>query len=273
MPIMKKTGWWIFPLALLGLALTAAVFFGWPKPVVRALRAVMSGAVAPVHAIAAKFAAAVEQVDEERQKDELRRELEILQAQNARLAVVTGENEDLRAALKFAERVSDRLVPARIISESGDDSVRAWRLDRGSDDGLAPGQAVIVGDGLLIGRIYSVRAGSALVLMLNDSRSRVAVSVNDSRETIGVLEGDRGLSMTVSLIPQTAVIAPGDAVITSGLEPGVRRGLAIGTIEKIEKSERASFQSAVIRPFSAGRFPSIVQVIVPTADFRLMTDL
>lgn len=186
----------------------------------------------------------------------------------AKIRTLAAENEELRSALGYRKSHPDVLVLAHVISESADASLAALRLDRGSEDGLTPGQAVIVGDGVLIGRIRSVSRYSAVVLLLTDSRSRVAVSAGELQETIGVLEGDRGLSVGVTLVPQSVPLNVGDVIVTSGLEPGVRRGFAVGSVEKIEKSTQASFQSAGIRPFALGRHPSVVQVVVPAPEMR-----
>ncbi len=185
---------------------------------------------------------------------------------------LSAENAELRAALGYREKHPDALVAARVISESDDASLAALRIDRGSEDGLAAGQAVIIGDGVLVGRLRSVSRYSAVVLLITDSRSRLAVSAGDLTETIGVLEGDRGLSVGVSLIPQSVPLTVGDVIVTSGLEPGIRRGFAVGSVEKIEKSVQASFQSAVIKPFSLGRHPSVVQVVVPAPEMRAATE-
>lgn len=85
--------------------------------------------------------------------------------------------------------------------------------------------------------------------------------MQNATDTAGVLEGDRGLSMAIDLIPQAEQLSPGDIIVTSGIEPGVRRGLVVGTVEKISKRTQDPFQSAAVAPFSAGSHPSFVQVL------------
>jgi rod shape-determining protein MreC len=133
-------------------------------------------------------------------------------------------------------------------------------IDRGAEDGLKSGQPAIVDDGIIIGKIKSVRKNSAIVLLLTDSTSRLAVAIQGGGDILGLLEGDRGLSMGISLIPQNEQVSLGDMVITSGIEAEIRRGLIIGTIERVEKDEQKPFQTATVTPFERARFPIFVQI-------------
>ncbi len=265
---MKKKNTYIGLTVGAGIVLLVAVAGGWLKPLTRPLSGLFMSLAAPLHTVGASFSSAVDARAEEKKIDQqdLLAELDRLRVENARLQVLATENDDLKAAAGFQEREDERKVMARVISESADESLRALLIDRGAADGLVSGQAVIVADGVLIGKIGDVRASSASVLLLSDSRSRVAVAANDVEETVGVLEGDRGLSMSISLIPQTTDISPGDVIVTSGIEPGIRRGLAVGTVEKVEKSSQAPFQSASVKPFFSARHPIFVQVLVSTVD-------
>ena len=189
--------------------------------------------------------------------------MEELKIENAKLRALVAENESLKAALRFSERYRDAAVVARVVSESNDDALRALVIDRGSDDGLSEGQPVVVGDGILIGKLHDVHRRTSTVLLLSDSKSRLAVAIQNADDTIGVLEGDRGLSMWIGLIPQNAVLSPGDIVVTSGVEPGIRRGLAVGAIAKVSKNTQDPFQSADVQPFFSAIHPIFVQVLVP----------
>jgi len=251
-----------------GIVLLVAVAGGWFRPLTRPLSGLLMRFAAPLHAAGANLSLAVDAADEEKYVNttDLLAELDRLRIENSKLQVIAAENEALKSAAGFKERENERAVMARVVSESGDESLRALLIDRGAVDGLRPGQAVIVADGVLIGKISDVRAGSASVLLLSDSRSRIAVAAKDIEETVGVLEGDRGLSMSISLIPQTTEMSPGDVIVTSGVEPGIRRGLAVGTVEKVEKSSQALFQSASVKPFFLARHPIFVQVLVSTVD-------
>lgn len=187
--------------------------------------------------------------------------LDALRAENAKLRSLAAENEALKAALGFAERNDDDAVLARVVSRTDADALRGLVIDRGADQGIVPGQPVVAGDGVLVGKVFEVRARSATVLLLSDSKSRLAVAIQNATDTVGVLEGDRGLSMGITLVPQTESISPGNVVVTSGIEPGIRRGLVVGIVDKVNKNTQDAFQSASVAPLRASAQPIFVQVL------------
>jgi len=192
-------------------------------------------------------------------------ELDRIRAENARLQSVLLENEELKAALSFREKDGDKAVLARVVSGSTDDAFHGLVIDRGADDGITEGQPVIAGEGIMIGKISSVGRTRAMVTLLTDSLSKLAVSIQNGNGTLGVLDGDRGLSMSIALIPQNERLSPGDAVITSGIEPGIRRGLAVGVVEKINMQTQDPFQTATVSPFAVAEHPVFVQVLIAEA--------
>jgi rod shape-determining protein MreC len=187
---------------------------------------------------------------------------EKLLIENARLKALLAENEALKSALAYREREdAEPALLARVISATDSDVLHGLVIDRGEEDGVLPGQPVMVGDGLVVGKVFETRPHGATVMMLSDSHSRLAVTVQTDSETIGVLEGDRGLATRITLIPQTEFISIGDTVITSGLEEGIRRGLVVGVVDKVTKDNQAPFQEASVRQMRETLRPTFVQVI------------
>lgn len=187
--------------------------------------------------------------------------LDAMMTENGKLRALVAENEALKAALNYRERAGVAPLLARVLAETDNDVLHGFVIDRGEADGVSVGVPVQSGDGVLLGKILEVREHSATVMLLTDSRSRLAVSLLAGTDTIGVLEGDRGLSLRVNLIPQTETLHEGDTVITSGLEPLVQRGLVVGVVERIERSTEDPFQSAIITPFVQASHPTFVQVV------------
>ncbi len=184
-----------------------------------------------------------------------------LTVENAQLKELAAENESLKAALHYGDRAADGAVAARVIAEIDDGETHGLLIDRGSDDGIAAGQPVIVGDGVIIGKIDVVKNRTALALLLSDSKSRLAVSIQNANDTLGVLEGDRGLSMAIKLIAQTEPIQSGNVIVTSGAEAGVQRGLVVGTVDTVVKNTQDPFQSATVAPFQIWMHQPFVQIL------------
>lgn len=192
---------------------------------------------------------------------------EALLSENAKLKALVAENEALKAALGYVPPAGNAAVTASVVSETDSDVLHGLVIDRGFSDGISVGQPVVVGNGLLIGKIFETRRHSSTVMLLTDSHSRLAVSIQNGQDTLGVLEGDRGLAMSVKLVPQTEALSEGDTIITSGLEKFVPRGLIVGAVSKVERGDRDPFQSAVVEPFGRAGHPTFVQVL-SGADFE-----
>lgn len=189
-------------------------------------------------------------------------EIETLRAENARLHAIMAENEALKDAIDYRDRFNDRTVAARVVSRTSLDLFHGLVVDRGSDDGLRVGQPAISGDGVIVGKIARVTPRTATVMLLTETRSRLAVALLDEPGSLGVIEGDRGSSMTINLIPAGATVSPGDLIVTSGLEPGIRRGLLVGTVEKISREPQDPFQKALVVPADAARHPLFVEILL-----------
>jgi rod shape-determining protein MreC len=194
--------------------------------------------------------------------DALARQIEQLTIDNSKLRTLAVENVALKTALDFRESSDDVSVLARVAAESADITNRGLLIDRGSREGISIGQPVIVNDGVIIGKISSVSRNSATVLLLADSMSRLAVSLQGGSNVTGLLEGDRGLSMSISLIPQNEMVGLGEVVVTSGIESGIRRGLIVGIVDKVYKDEQEPFQTATVLPLSRSEHPVFVQVLI-----------
>ncbi len=248
------------------IVLWIAASLGWLASITAPLSRFFVSATAPLHDATVAATADDAADTASLSADELRRRFERVSVENARLRNAMEEAEALKAALGYRDRFDDVLLAARVISSLQDPIDASFLIDRGSADGVIAGQAVIIDDGVLVGKVTEVGTHTARVRSLTDSRSAVAVTIRTGQGTVGVLNGDRGLSLHITLIPQSEILTPGDVVITSGLEPGIRRGLLVGTIEKVTRETQGPFQTATVLPFLGARRPTFVQILSAGAD-------
>jgi len=172
------------------------------------------------------------------------------------------ENENLRQQLGFFERQSFQYVPARIIKRSSLPTDDIFVIDRGSDDGVTIGSAVVVSEGHLVGKVVQVKEKTSTIQSILGRSSEVAVSLLNSSRTIGLGEGSGGALLSLLFIPQDEKITINDLVVTSGLEETVPPGLVVGVITGVERDEAAPFQTATIEPLIDSRQFNVVSVIV-----------
>ncbi|MGE5539361.1 MAG: rod shape-determining protein MreC [Gemmatimonas sp.] len=162
-------------------------------------------------------------------------ENQVLKAELARLhaleqtsAKLASENAMLRDLTRFVPDASASFVSARVIGEGGGPFVRSVLINAGARDGLARGQAVVNGDGL-VGRLTDVGDGASRVLLLTDLNSRVPVVIEETRER-AILAGDNSDRPALAYLPPDARIANGQRVVTSGNGGVLPAGLQVGTV-------------------------------------------
>ena len=143
---------------------------------------------------------------------------ERLRRENARLAIAATENEALRRENARLEKVlygAERLKPygdwvcAPVLSRGGALGARRMiRAGRGSRDGVKPGAAAAVPEGLA-GRVVSVSPHACEILLLSDETFRVScVFETENGECVyGILSGG-GASRSVSRSVSPAFICP-----------------------------------------------------------------
>ncbi len=193
--------------------------------------------------------------------ERLRAELEYLALEVSEVQRLREQNAALSALLQFESRSSLIITTAAIISRSNNLSGEAVLLDRGEDDGVRVGDAVVVDDGFLVAVIDAVSRSTSIARLITDQESNVGVRILDAESTIGIAAGQNGELLMVDFIPQSVELVINDLIITSGLDPGIPQGLIIGTISEILRDEHNPFQQALIQPLVDFRRLTVVGIL------------
>jgi len=162
-----------------------------------------------------------------RENQQLANDLVESKVDQAKMDELQQENSALKTQLDYKESSSGmKLTLADVIGLDPTNYYGTLMLDKGSNDGVAVGQAV-VSLGVLVGKIDQVSATSSRVMLITSSNSIVQVMLENSRTT-GVLIG--GISgMKLEDIPLETQIAPNENIITSGLGGNLPKGILVGT--------------------------------------------
>lgn len=203
------------------------------------------------------------------EKQELRRQLEKLEKENAQLTLENqvlseykSEVQRLRKLLNFKETNQEQydLVPARVIARGPDNWYKYIIIDKGLKSGIKKGMAVINYNGL-VGRVGSVSKNSAQVSLITDREIAVGAILQETRETNGIVEGlgDSNHLRMVN-IPYYSEIEKNDKVITSSLSQIYPKGIMIGTVSEISREPNGLLLSAVVKP--AVNFDKLEEVLV-----------
>lgn len=180
---------------------------------------------------------------------------------DSRVKVLEDDNSSLREILKFRERIKYSLVVARVIGQNIEKIDQTILIDRGAEEGIKTGQPVVVGNGMLIGKIVRAEKGMSIVRLINDNQSKIAATVLNAEKSLGVVEGGYGLSVKMNFIPRNETLRIGDQIITSGLEDLIPRGLLIGSVTAIENETYRPFQAALLAPGTDLSKLSIIAVL------------
>jgi rod shape-determining protein MreC len=171
----------------------------------------------------------------------------LLRAELEQLAEVRLENERLSRMLDFREAadIQARALPARVIAEDASSWFRTIMIDRGSKDGVAEGQPVVVAEGV-VGRVIKTAHRQSRVLLITDASSAVAGLVQRTR-TRGVCRG-QGDQLSFDFAMHREAIEEGDRIVTSGMGGVFPKGLSVGTVRRVKRSEFGLFHGVEVTP-------------------------
>lgn len=181
---------------------------------------------------------------------ELEARLDTMTVDYVRLKALEEENVSLKAIAKFISGSGFDYVPARVIARSPDVRSATVTIDRGTADGVEMGMAVVVGDGIFVGKITSVHERIATVTMVSDERSRVAAATAGTSTLLGIVEGKGNNAAHLTLIPRHIPLAVDDSIVTAGTEEKIPANLVIGLVNSVNDRETDPFKEAAIEPLA-----------------------
>lgn len=222
---------------------------GWLRPVRLASDQVLSPIVRMVGGWGDSVAGGVRLLGSvgqlSRDNKDLQNQVAELKQQLANVKEISFENDQLRQQLGFSSRQNLDLSSARVIGYEPDNVRKFITIDKGSGAGLKKGMAVI-SSGVLVGTIDQLNQYSAQIFLASDPDFRIRAIGQDNRAQ-GTVKGQIGQGYVMDMIAQNEVIKVGETVITAGSEI-VPKGLVIGRVESVERSDNAIFQTANIQP-------------------------
>ncbi len=184
------------------------------------------------------------------ENSDLKKQLAEQTIEIAKFKTIEDENKLLREQLNFfkaGERKYLMVNVSSLVSAGG--ANQSFVVDRGSADGLFAGLPVVAGNGMVVGKIVETKEHLSEACLISSSRCQFAAAIANQNRTIGLAKGDLGLTVKMDFIPQTEEIKAGDLVVTSGLEKNVPRGLVLGKVTAVNRSNKELWQTAVLEPF------------------------
>jgi len=193
--------------------------------------------------------------------EKLQKEVEKLRKENIKLQELMNENKRLKEALNFkTENVELNLKLATITGKNPGNWFKTFTIDKGKNEGVKPGMAVLDEKGNMVGQITEVGDNWAKVLAIIDRNSSVSAVAVRTRDN-GVVRGDSNGGLIMIYLPLDAELIEGDVVTTSGMSR-FPKGLIIGKVSKVTRDPGSLLKQAVIKP--AADFERLEYVFVVT---------
>jgi len=162
------------------------------------------------------------------------------------LAALEEENKQLRRLLEAQERLPRKSVFAEILYAARDPFSRKVVIDKGSQNGILPGQPVIDDVGV-IGQVTRVYFLLSEVTLLSDKDQAIPLQVlrNGLR---AVAYGAGGGMLDLRFMAANADIQNGDVLVTSGIDGTYPPGLPVATVERIQRDAAYAFANISLLP-------------------------
>lgn len=183
--------------------------------------------------------------------DALRRENQELRLQLAQAETIAKENERLRQLVGWQKQSRWKVKLARVIYRDPANWWRTVQIDLGSRDGVSNAIPVLSAEGYLIGRVSSVSFTRSHVLLIGDPNCEVPAVVENEMRSQGIVGGGGpfdGSFVTLSHLPRSAKIKPGERLVTSELSRIYPPGIQIGhVVEEAHPVESGLIQEAEVK--------------------------
>lgn len=165
-----------------------------------------------------------------------------------RQAHLDEENRRLRALLDMSERLDAPAQAAEILYAVRDPFARRVVIDKGSQHGVAAGQAVIDEVGV-VGQVTRAFPLTSEVTLLTDKHQAIPVQVarNGLR---AILTGTGGGRLELKFMPVHADVQVDDTLVTSGLDGIYLAGLPVATVSDIDRDSSYAFARIKCTPLA-----------------------
>jgi len=204
-------------------------------------------ALAPAELLGATADFFTTQVALKQQNDQLKAKDLLAASDLLTLEALRAENAQLRRLLDARERIPRASTLAEILYRGRDPFSRKVIIDKGSQQGIEAGQAVIDDVGV-IGQVTRVHPLLAEVTLITDKEQRTPVEVvrNGLRAVI-YGGGDKG-ALDLSYTASNADVQAEDLLVTSGIDGTYPPGLPVAKVTKIERDAAYSYAKITCIP-------------------------
>jgi len=190
----------------------------------------------------------------------LKKKLYASELANQTIITLKSENETLRNKLNLKKKYLFVNIDSEIIRPSTKVNQRIITINKGRNDYVKEGSAVINNFGL-IGQIYNVYDNSSEVTSLISDQFGVPAMLETGLQN-SILYGD-GKNLIIPFSSVYNKIYIGDIYVTSGLDKIYPKGIKIGRVASITPTSDKQFVKIIIIPFTRPETSAQITIITP----------
>src|SRR5271163_4214619 len=183
-------------------------------------------------------------------KARLEAELRLAQFRLQRYEALEAESQRLRGLRDSTAGVTTRFVIGNVMSVDLDAFRERVLVDKGAQDGVFVGQAVLDSGGVF-GQVARVGQLTSEVILVSDATHAIPVQINrNGLRTVAVGTGEVG-GLKLPYLPTSADVVVGDLLVTSGLGGGFPAGYPVGTVAEVRRDPAQSLADVTVKPAAA----------------------
>ena len=188
-----------------------------------------------------------------------------LEKENRELTSFKDKNDELREALNLKAQFDDyEIKGANIVAIDPGNWFNIFKIDIGGKDGIKADCPVVTNSKGLVGRVMSADLTSSKVLTIIDEDSAIACWISKTGGGHAILRGDMQLKeqgrCKLDYIPLDVDVEVGDVIETSGLGGIYPKGIMVGKVIEVRKTNSEMNRYAIIEP--AADFKRLEEVFV-----------
>ena len=180
----------------------------------------------------------------------LREELLVAQRELQMLESLASENSRLLELSEATQVIQGEVLPAEIINVSPDPYSKRVLINKGAEDGVFLGQALLDANGLM-GQVDEVLPYTSWVLLITDSHHVTPVEVNRNGER-ALARGTRTTASELELefVTQTQDMLAGDLLVSSGMGQVYPKNYPVAEVVSVYSDPGQDFATVKARPLA-----------------------
>jgi len=164
-----------------------------------------------------------------------------------RYSALESENARLRAMLEARNRMTDEVRVAGIMSVSANPFRHVLVIDKGKNDGVYDGQAMVDSNGV-VGQVIETGLFSAEAVLISDPDHALPVEINrNGLRTIAVGTGEFD-RLDLPFLPNNSDVSQGDLLVTSGLGGAFPAGYPVAIVDSVTRIPQEPFAAVSAKP-------------------------